>query len=400
MVSASLGPAYHRLWLATLLSNVGDGIRVAALPLLAAALTSDPVAVAGVAIAGQSPWLMFGLLAGAIVDRFDQRRLAAAVEVVRVSMLGVLVVAVSVDVAVIALLYVVAFVCGVGDTLRGTATATLLPPLVKDADLDRANGGLVNAEVAGNELVGPPIGGYLFGVALVLPFAVNGGALTLAAALILSLPNVFAPKAGAYSSKGQIWSDTRAGVRWLIKHPRLRMIVGLGALFAAIDSAWFAVFVLYVPEVLGLPAWGYGALLGVGAVGGLAGGFFAARVTRMIGPAAALAGCLGSAAIGQLMIGLTTSAVVAATGLAITSAAFGVWAVVARTARQRLTPAEMLGRVSSAGMTAVMGASPLGALLGGLLAAAWGLTAPILIGVPVLMVAAVMCFIAMRERAG
>ncbi|WP_281398375.1 MFS transporter [Nonomuraea jabiensis] len=398
MVSASLGPAYHRLWLATVLSNLGDGIRMAALPLLAAAITSDPVAVAGVAIAGQSPWLLFGLFAGAIIDRFDQRRLAAAVDVVRVSMLAVLVVSVSLDVAGIALLYLVAFVCGVGETLRDTATATLLPPLVKDADLDRANGGLVNAEVAGNELVGPPIGGYLFGVALVLPFAVNGGALALAAALIFSLPDVFAPKAGSYGTKGRIWSDTRAGLRWLIKHPRLRTIVGLGAVFAAMDSAWFAVLVLYVPQVLGLPAWGYGVLLGVGAVGGLAGGFFATRVTRMIGPAGALAGCLGCAAIGQLMIGITASAVVVAAGLAITSAAFGVWAVVARTTRQRLTPAEMLGRVSSAAMTAVMSASPLGALLGGLVATAWGLRAPILVGVPVLTVAAVVCFLAMRER--
>ncbi|MFB9623193.1 MFS transporter [Nonomuraea helvata] len=398
MVSASLGPAYRRLWLATALSNLGDGIRMAALPLLAAAITSDPVAVAGVAIAGQSPWLLFGLFAGAIVDRFDQRRLAAAVDVVRVSMLAVLVVSVSLHVAGIALLYVVAFVCGVGETLRDTATATLLPPLVKDADLDRANGGLVNAEVAGNELVGPPIGGYLFGVALVLPFAVNGGALALAAALIFSLPDVFTSKAGSYSSKGQIWSDTRAGLRWLIKHPRLRMIVGLGAVFAAMDSAWFAVLVLYVPQVLGLPAWGYGVLLGIGAVGGLAGGFFATRVTRMIGPAGALAGCLGCAAIGQLMIGLTASAVVVAAGLVITSAAFGVWAVVARTTRQRLTPAEMLGRVSSAAMTAVMSASPLGALLGGLLAAEWGLRAPILVGVPVLTVAAAVCFLTMRER--
>ncbi|MEV1170898.1 MFS transporter [Nonomuraea sp. NPDC049784] len=371
---------------------------MAALPLLAAAITSDPVAVAGVAIAGQSPWLLFGLLAGAVIDRFDQRRLTAAVDVVRVLMLAVLVISVSLDVAGIALLYLVAFACGVGETLRDTATATLLPPLVRDADLDRANGWLVNAEVAGNELVGPPIGGYLFGVAMVLPFAVNGGTLALAAALIFSLPNVFASKAGSYTSKGQIWSDTRAGLRWLIKHPRLRMIVGLGAVFAAMDSAWFAVLVLYVPEILGLPAWGYGVLLGVGAVGGLAGGVLAARITRIVGAAGALAGCLACAAIGQLMIGLTASAVVVAAGLAITSGAFGVWAVVARTTRQRLTPAEMLGRVSSAAMTAVMSASPLGALVGGLLAAGWGLRAPILVGVPVLAVAAVVCFLTMRER--
>ncbi|WP_442942047.1 MFS transporter [Nonomuraea sp. NBC_00507] len=110
---------------------------------------------------------------------------------------------------------------------------------------------------------------------------------------------MFAPKAGSYSSKSQIWSNTRAGLRWLIKHPRLRMIVSLGAVFAAMDSAWFAVLMLYVPQVLGLPAWGYGVLLGIGAVGGLAGGFFATRVTRMVGPAAALAGASVAPRLGR-----------------------------------------------------------------------------------------------------
>ncbi|MER5647272.1 MFS transporter [Streptosporangium sp. NPDC002524] len=398
MTSTSLGPAYRRLWLATALSNLGDGIRMAALPLLAAVMSSDPVVVAGVAVAGQSPWLMFGLFAGTIVDRYDQRRLTVLVDVTRVLLLLVLVIALAFGVANIAVVYAVAFACGVGETLRDTATATLLPPLVSDADLDRANGGLVNAEVAGNELVGPPLGGYLFGVALVLPFAVNGSTLALAAALIFSLPNVFAQKATSFTSKRQILTDTRAGLRWLARHRRLRTLVVLGALFALTDSAWFPIFVLYVDQTLGLPAWAYGGLLGVGAVGGLAGGYLAARLTRSIGSTAVLTGCLTCAAVGQLTLGLTTSAFVAAAGLVMTSGAFGVWAVAARTLRQRLTPPELLGRISSASMTIVMGVAPLGALGGGFIAAGWGLTAPILVGVPVLTVCALVCYLTFRER--
>ncbi|UBU18213.1 MFS transporter [Nonomuraea gerenzanensis] len=398
MASTSLGPAYHRLWLATALSNLGDGIRMAALPLLAAALSRDPVVVAGVALAGQSPWLLFGLFAGAVVDRYDQRRLTVLVDATRVLLLAVLVTALALDVANIVLVYAVAFMCGVGETLRDTATATLLPPLVKDADLDRANGGLVNAEVAGNELVGPPIGGYLFGVAMVLPFALNGSTLALAAALIFSLPNVFAAKPVPAGEKRRIWAETGAGLRWLVRHRRLRALVALGGLFALMDSAWFPIFVLYVGQVLALPGWGYGMLLGVGAVGGLAGGFLAARVTRRIGTAAALAGCLLCAAAGQLMLALTTSVPVAAVGLGATSAAFGVWTVAARTLRQRLTPPELLGRVSSASMTIVMSAGPVGALAGGFVAAEWGLTAPILIGVPVLAVGALVCYLTLRTQ--
>ncbi|MEV4102783.1 MFS transporter [Nonomuraea sp. NPDC049649] len=398
MAATSLGPAYHRLWWATALSNLGDGIRAAALPLLAAALTKDPVAVAGVAIAGQSPWLIFGLFAGGVVDRFDRRRLTVLVDVARVTLLVALVVALSLGIAGIAMVYAVAFFCGIGETLRDTATVTLLPPLVNDADLDRANGGLVNAEVAGNELVGPPIGGYLFGVAMVLPFAINGGTLALAAALIFSLPNIFTPKPRSGARKGQIWRDTLEGLRWLTRHRHLRLLLILAGLFALMDSAWFAILVLYVPQILGLPEWGYGVLLGVGAIGGLAGGYFAARITRSIGSTAALTTCLASAALGQLMLGVTTSAIVAASGLALTSAAFGVWAVVARTLRQRLTPPELLGRVSSASMTVGMGAAPLGALIGGLLAAQWGLTAPILAGVPVLAACALICALRLRAN--
>ncbi|SDJ29701.1 Predicted arabinose efflux permease, MFS family [Nonomuraea maritima] len=397
MTATSLGPAYNRLWLATALSNLGDGIRMAALPLLATGLSAEPVAVAGVSVAGQAPWLLFGFFAGAVVDRFDRRRLTVLVDVTRVLLLLVLVAALALNVAGIALVYAVAFACGVGETLRDTATATLLPPLVSDADLDRANGGLVNAEVAGNELVGPPLGGYLFGVAMMLPFAVNGSIMALAAALIFSLPSVLALKSAPAGGKGQIWADTRAGLRWLMAHRRLRALVLLGGLFALLDSAWFSIFTLYVLQVLALPAWAYGGLLGVGAVGGLAGGYFAARVTRLVGSGTALTGCLGCAAAGQLMLGLTTSVPVAAVGLAITSAAFGVWAVAGRTLRQRLTPPELLGRVSSASMTIVMGAAPLGALAGGFVAAGWGLTAPILAGVPALTVGALACHLALRE---
>ncbi|WP_271216345.1 MFS transporter [Streptosporangium carneum] len=394
----SLGPAYHRLWLATALSNLGDGIRMAALPLLAAVMSSDPVVVAGVAVAGQSPWLIFGLFAGAVVDRYDQRRLTVLVDAARVLLLGLLVVALSFGVASIFLVYAVAFACGVGETLRDTATATLLPPLVSDADLDRANGGLVNAEVAGNELVGPPLGGYLFGVAMVLPFAVNGSALALVAALIFSLPNVFAKKAVSPARRSRIWADTRAGLRWLAHHRRARALVVLGGLFALMDSVWFPIFVLYVDKVLGLPAWAYGGLLGVGAVGGLVGGYLAARITRLIGSTATLTSCLMCAAAGQLMLGLSTSVPVVVVGLAATSGAFGVWAVAARTLRQRLTPPELLGRISSVSMTVVMGAAPLGALAGGFIAAAWGLTAPILVGAPVLAAGALACYLTFRER--
>ncbi|WP_236004149.1 MFS transporter [Nonomuraea antri] len=396
----SLGAAYNRLWTATALSNLGDGIRSAALPLLAASMSADPVVVAGVAVAGQLPWLLLGLIAGALVDRFDQRRLVVLVDCGRTALLAALTVGVLTGSATVAWIYAVAFACGLGETLRDTATATLLPPLVNDADLERANGRLVNAEVAGNELIGPPLGGYLFGVAMVLPIAVNGGTLALAAALIFSLPGVFAPAPGpALAAKGRIRHETVAGLRWLVRSRRMFTLSLLSGTFAFVDSMWFVVLVLFVQQILALPAAIYGLLVGVGAVGGLIGGFLAARVVRLLGPAPALTACLLTAAGGQLMLGLATEAVLVALGLAATSAAFGVWSVVARTQRQRGTPRDLLGRVTSASTTVVMTASPLGALVGGLIGREYGLRAAILLGVPALVVAACVAYAVLREPA-
>lgn len=382
--------AYRRLWSATALSNLGDGIRQAALPLLVVTMTSDPLLVAGVTVAGQLPWLLFGLVAGAVVDRVDRRRLVAGVDLVRVALLVALVVAVAGGFATgatgVVLVYLVAFGCGTGETLRDSAAATLLPPLVDDADLEKANGRLLTAEIAGNELVGPPLGGYLFGVALVLPFAVNGGTLAIAAALVLSLPHLFAP---VRTARGPVRAEAAEGLRWLGRHRDLRALVGLTGVFALTDSAWFAVLVLYVSEVLALPAYAYGLLLGVGAVGGLAGGALAARIVRATGPGWALSGALTAAAAGQALVGFTGSVVVAATGLLVGSFAFGVWNVVGVTRRQRLTPPELLGRVMATSRTVTMIASLAGALVGGLVATAAGVRAPVLLGVPVLLVCAV-----------
>jgi MFS family permease len=376
---------------AAALSNLGDGIRAAALPLLAASLTSNPTLIAGVMVAGQLPWLLFGLTAGAIIDRTDRRRLIAVVDAARVVLIGALVAAVAFDLSSLPLIYLVAFACGIGETLRDTAASTLVPAIVPEQRLDDANGRLINAEIVGNELVGPPLGSYLFGVAMVLPFAVNGGALAVAVMLVLTLPNVFLPADRAGDERPTtLWQDMAHGVRWLFRHRQLRVVAVVGAVFALTDSAWFAVLVLYVVQVLSLPPTAFGVLLGVGAVGGLVGGFLASRITQRFGTTSTLLSALLIGAAAQLVLGVTSNAVVAGTALTFSSFAFAVWNVVSLTLRQRLTPPELHGRLIGAYRTLLMGVVPLGALAGGLLATAFGLRVAFLAGVPLLLLAAVL----------
>ncbi|MFC7621181.1 MFS transporter [Microlunatus sp. GCM10028923] len=400
MSAVPLGPHYARLWSATALSNLGDGIRAAAFPLLAASLTSSPALVAGVAVAGQVPGLLFGLLAGVVADRVDRRVLVLVMDVARTVLLVGLVAMLATGHATIWVIYVVVFTSGLASVLRDTAAGTLLPSIVGKDQLDRANGRMVTAEIAGNEFVGPPLGAYLFGVAIALPFAVNGGTMAIAAALVASIPALVQLRSpvGNTARPSNVIMDLRTGLGWLIRHREVLAVPATSVALAMTDSAWFTLLVLYLRDVVGLPELWFGIMLAVGAVGGLAGGLVAARIGRAVGLRWTIVGSLLVAAAGQLALGVTSSVAVTAIVLATSSAVFAVWNVAARTLVQRQTPLELLGRVSSINGTVITAASILGALCGGVVAQQFGLHLPFLLGVPLLIAAASIGWWALRPR--
>src|SRR4029453_2561076 len=141
-----LGASFHRLWGASALSNLADGIFAVALPLLATDLTRSPGVVAGVAFAQRLPWLLFALVAGALADRLDRRRTMINVELLGMVVIGAVAVLVALDVASIPMLYVAAAVLGVGETLYDTAAQSAITAVVGKDDLSRANGRLYAAE--------------------------------------------------------------------------------------------------------------------------------------------------------------------------------------------------------------------------------------------------------------
>jgi hypothetical protein len=175
-----LGPDFAKLWTANAVSNLGDGVTLVAGPLLAASLTRDPRLVAGLAVAQRLPWLLFSLVSGALVDRLDRRLLMVRVDAARCVAVGLLGVAVLADAASLPLLYVVFFALGTAETLFDNAAVSILPAVVPRAQLARANGRLLGAQMVANELVAPPLGGLLFAAAAAVPFLLDAG--TFAAA--------------------------------------------------------------------------------------------------------------------------------------------------------------------------------------------------------------------------
>ena len=300
----------------------------------------------------------------------------SAVSVGRTIALTLLIIALATDTAALPMLYVTAFLIGVGETAYDTAAQAAVPQLVPAPSLVRANGRLVSLVVT-DEFVGPLVGAALFTVSVLLPFGVHASLVAVAAILILTLPRLV-PDAALASETAvpSAWGS----VRWLWGQPALRGMLLLAVALVAADSAWFGLLVLYTTQVLQLPAATYGVLVAAGAAGGLLGALMTDRATRWLGRGRVFVGSVVLAAVTQIVLGLTASAALTVVLLALSSAAFAAYNVVSTSVRQQLVPSSLLGRVTGAYRTCTMSAAAIGAAGGGLLAAALDITAPFLVG--------------------
>lgn len=288
-ISARLGADFGKLWTASAVSNIGDGVTIAAGPLLVASFTTDPALVAGAIFVQQLPWLLLALISGAYVDRLDRRRLIVMVNLLRGLALGALALAMATGGAQIPLVYAVFFLLGVGETLADTASAAFLPAIVPPDGLAGANARLMATFTIGNQFIAKPLGAWLFVVAAALPFGVDALTFVVAAALVSTIRPVPAEPPGPRTT---LRADIAAGLHWLWRHRLLRTLAVSMGLANVVFCAAFAIFVLYSRQRLGLSDVGYGLLLTTFAVGGLLGTALASRLQVRFG-ATALGSLLG-----------------------------------------------------------------------------------------------------------
>ncbi|CAN5514706.1 MFS transporter [soil metagenome] len=382
---SALPGRYWRLWAAAGISNAGDGVFVIALPLLAARITDQPSSIALVATFFTIPWLLFSVPIGALIDRADRRRVLVIADLCRGALVGGLAVIAAFDDVRLWMLWVLAFGLGLGEVFFDNGSQAILPSVVEEHQLERANGLLYTSETAGSTFVGMPIGSTLFAVAVWLPFGIDAASFVVAAILAASLRGSFRPAPRAGSSG--LMSEMRAGLNWLAHHHVLRNLTLGVALINLALAATQATFVLFALEELHISRVWFGPLVAIIGAGSLVAGIVGGRVVGKVGRrfamlVAGLAPVLTSLAIGLWPVAWWVILMTTVQALTIT-----IWSIVAVTLRQQLVPDYLFGRVNSAYRWISSGVMPVGAILGGLTADRFGLRAPYFAAAAVLLLA-------------
>src|SRR5215218_9057957 len=362
--SGGLGANYWKLWASSAASNLADGVFWIAFPLLAIRLTDSPILIAGVAVVGRLPWLVFVL---AILRTLISLGVAVTIVTSTESLW---------------LLYLTAFVLGVGETLFDTAAQSVMPSIVKRDELSRANGRLYAAELTMNQFVGPPLGGFLAGVAIAFAFAGSALAFAFAAVALMLLTGSYKPvRAETAGPRPSVVADIREGLSYLWHHRLLRTLAIMVGTMNLASSATFAVFVLYAvaPGPMGLDEFGFGVLMTGMAIGSLGGSLVVERVERRLGRARLLTMAVILNAVTVAVPGVTTNPWIVGASFAVAGVGIVMWNVVTVSLRQRIVPDALLGRLNASYRLLAWGSQPIGALLGGLIGQWLGLPAVFLI---------------------
>jgi MFS family permease len=387
---AKLGPSFRWLLASAIFSNLGDGIALAAGPLLVASQTGDPFLVAMAYFVQVTPPLLFSLWAGAAADRLNRRTIAIVLNVARAVVLGFLAATIVTGSVNIALVLGALFLLSTAETFADIAEGSLLPRIVPREHLTTANARMSGAFLGVNQLIAPPIGAFLFVAGAAIPFAADAACFVLGALLISRLARDVgahrrdeapASEVGNPAPQAQgVMRDIAEGVRWLVAHPAMRTLVITIVAFNVTYGAAWSVLVLYVRDHLGMGEIGYGIITAASAVGGILGTVGYDALTRRFSLSDLMRAGLLIETATHLTLALTNSPPVAMVTFFLFGAHAFVWGTTATTIRQRSVPDELYGRVSGVYRVGIYGGLVAGAPIGGFLAREFGITGPFWFG--------------------
>jgi predicted MFS family arabinose efflux permease len=369
-----MGVRFRWLLASSWVSNLGDGLALAAGPLLVASQTRDAFLVALAAMLQWLPQLLFGLYAGALSDRLDRRLIVVSVDVLRAIILAAIAASIATGTVSIAVVLIALFLLGTAEVFADNSSQTLLPMLVRREDIALGNSRIQAGVITLNQFAGPPIGAVLFAVGMGWPF-VGQAILVASGALLVS--RIALPAHGRDPARPTaLRHDIAEGFRWVRHHAAVRTLVLTIFIFNITFGAAWSVLVLYAIQRLGVGEIGFGLLTTVSAMGGLLGTLAYGWITRRVSLGNIMRIGLIIETLTHLGLAITTDVTVAMAIFFVFGAHAFVWGTTSVTVRQRAVPHELQGRVGSVNTVGVYGGLVVGSVLGGILAQQLGVTAP------------------------
>jgi MFS family permease len=366
-----MGPAFNRMWASSIVSNLSDGILIAAAPLLAITLTDSTVLISAIGAMVMLPWLLFAIPIGVLVDRVDRRFVLAGANATRSAVVGLLALLIATDHVTIYWLLFASFVIGVCEVAADTTAQSLIPQILEEENFEKGNSRLQISETVVQGFVGAPLSGFIYAIAISLPFFINSLGLAVAALLALSIPIKYLQDVrtdDVDKEKRKFVADMKFGIRYLFNEKALRRLVVTTASIGVCYSLGTATMVLFIIDELELPKQFFGVILSIQGLGAIVGATIAPRSSKKFGRGNVMVFGIVSSSIVLLLQGFSPNIYLFVALATFGSFAISQWNICLMATYQTVIPNELYGRIHGTRRTLVWGMMPIGSLLGGVLA--------------------------------
>jgi MFS family permease len=366
-----MNPAFNRMWASSIISNLADGVMLAAVPLLAISLTDSPVLISLIGAMVMLPWLLFAIPIGAIVDRVDRRYIFAGANASRSAVVGVLALLIALDHVTIFWLLAAAFIIGVCEVAADTTAQSLIPQILDEKDFEKGNSRLQISETVIQGFIGAPISGFIYTAAIYLPFFINSLGFAISALFALTIPVKYLQdirQEGEEKTERRFVADMKFGIAYLFHQKVLRRLVVTTATIGLCYSMGSATMVLFIIKELGLQERFFGVILAIQGVGAILGALVASRTSSKFGRSKVMTFAIVASSAVLFIQGFSPNIYIFVALATFGGFVISQWNILLMATYQTVIPKELYGRIHGTRRTLVWGAMPLGSLLGGVLA--------------------------------
>jgi len=377
-----MGPAFKRLWASSLVSNLADGVLVAAAPLLAITLTDSTVLISAIGAMVMLPWLLFAMPIGVMVDRVDRRFILAGSNAIRSAVIGAMALGIATGLVTIYWLIAASFVIGVCEVATDTTAQSLIPQILDEEHYEKGNSRLQISETVVQGFIGSPLSGFLYAIAIWLPFFINSIGYAVATLFALLIPIQYFQDVrteGPNEIKPSYIEDIKFGIKYLYNDKVLRRIVLTTASIGVCYSAGTATMVLFIIKELELDPKYFGVILTIQGLGALLGAIVAPKASKKFGRSIMMTLGITSSSVVLLLQGFAPNIYIFVALATFGGFAISQWNILLMATYQTIIPNELYGRIHGTRRTLVWGMMPIGSLLGGVMAH-FSLRLPMLIG--------------------